>query len=194
MEQASNPVLTMGFNGPHSFDVLDIIIVGAGLSGLAASIQCALAGHRVTVLESAKGLAEVRNFLSSSLLPCAIDLPVSKVSFSLALSLSLSLTSLLPVSIAHATLKLTRPDRRRPPTNTQRNPPPPIMGRLRPPQRLRTTHLHSTQLQRRNPSPRRRLRQEHTQEIWCSLLGRPSRGSATAACEKGYGAGCGSEM
>ncbi|KAF2245295.1 salicylate hydroxylase-like protein [Trematosphaeria pertusa] len=38
---------------------LSIVIVGAGLSGLAASIQCALSGHEVTVLESAKELAEV---------------------------------------------------------------------------------------------------------------------------------------
>ncbi|OCL07385.1 FAD/NAD(P)-binding domain-containing protein [Glonium stellatum] len=38
---------------------LDVVIVGAGLSGLAASIQCALSGHHVTVLESAKELAEV---------------------------------------------------------------------------------------------------------------------------------------
>jgi salicylate hydroxylase len=38
---------------------LDILIVGAGLSGLAASIQCALSKHSVTVLESAKELAEV---------------------------------------------------------------------------------------------------------------------------------------
>ncbi|KAF2261275.1 FAD/NAD(P)-binding domain-containing protein [Lojkania enalia] len=38
---------------------LDILIIGAGLSGLAASIQCALSGHRVTVLESAKELAEI---------------------------------------------------------------------------------------------------------------------------------------
>ena len=38
---------------------LDIIIVGAGLSGLAASIQCAFSGHNVTVLESARELAEV---------------------------------------------------------------------------------------------------------------------------------------
>ncbi|KAL6712700.1 hypothetical protein ACN47E_000577 [Coniothyrium glycines] len=40
-------------------DQLDIIIVGAGLSGLATSIQCASSGHRVMVLESAKELAEV---------------------------------------------------------------------------------------------------------------------------------------
>ncbi|KAJ4509658.1 hypothetical protein HRR83_007027 [Exophiala dermatitidis] len=38
---------------------LDIVIVGAGLAGLAASISCALAGHRVHVLESAKELAEI---------------------------------------------------------------------------------------------------------------------------------------
>ncbi|KAF2187905.1 FAD binding domain-containing protein [Zopfia rhizophila CBS 207.26] len=38
---------------------LDIVIVGAGLSGLATSIQCALAGHKITVLESANELAEV---------------------------------------------------------------------------------------------------------------------------------------
>ena len=39
---------------------LDIIIIGAGLSGLSAAISCALAGHHVRVLESARELAEVR--------------------------------------------------------------------------------------------------------------------------------------
>ena len=38
---------------------LSIIIVGAGLAGLAASISCALASHNVTVLEGAKELAEI---------------------------------------------------------------------------------------------------------------------------------------
>ncbi|KIW49249.1 hypothetical protein PV05_10944 [Exophiala xenobiotica] len=38
---------------------LDIIIVGAGLAGLAASISCALANHKVIVFEAAKELAEI---------------------------------------------------------------------------------------------------------------------------------------
>ncbi|RDL31374.1 Uncharacterized protein BP5553_09583 [Venustampulla echinocandica] len=37
---------------------LHVIVVGAGLSGIATAISCTLAGHRVTVLESAKELAE----------------------------------------------------------------------------------------------------------------------------------------
>lgn len=39
---------------------LDIVVIGAGLGGLAAAISCALGGHRITVLEQAKELAEVR--------------------------------------------------------------------------------------------------------------------------------------
>lgn len=38
---------------------LDIIIVGAGISGLATAISSALSGHNVTVFESAKELLEV---------------------------------------------------------------------------------------------------------------------------------------
>ncbi|PYH29831.1 putative monooxygenase [Aspergillus neoniger CBS 115656] len=43
----------------HQDSHLDIIVVGAGLSGLATAISCAMPGHTVTVLEQAKELAEV---------------------------------------------------------------------------------------------------------------------------------------
>ncbi|KAJ5927200.1 hypothetical protein N7516_008973 [Penicillium verrucosum] len=50
----------------HSTDIqkksiiqLDVIIVGAGLAGLAAAVSISLSGHRVTVIESAKELLEV---------------------------------------------------------------------------------------------------------------------------------------
>lgn len=39
---------------------LDVIVVGAGISGLATAISTALSGHNVTVFESAKELLEVR--------------------------------------------------------------------------------------------------------------------------------------
>jgi len=38
---------------------LKVIVIGAGLGGLSAAISCALAGHDVTLLEGAKGLAEI---------------------------------------------------------------------------------------------------------------------------------------
>jgi salicylate hydroxylase len=38
---------------------LRIIIVGAGLGGLSAAISCAVAGHKIVVLEGARELAEV---------------------------------------------------------------------------------------------------------------------------------------
>ncbi|KAK4947785.1 hypothetical protein LTR10_013293 [Elasticomyces elasticus] len=38
---------------------LDIIIVGAGLGGLATAVSCALAQHRVIVLEASRELAEI---------------------------------------------------------------------------------------------------------------------------------------
>lgn len=38
---------------------LDIIIIGGGLGGLSAAISCALAGHKVTILEGARELAEI---------------------------------------------------------------------------------------------------------------------------------------
>ena len=45
---------------PRSPIQLNIIIVGAGLGGLAAAVSISLSGHKVTVFESAKELLEVR--------------------------------------------------------------------------------------------------------------------------------------
>lgn len=41
---------------PHK---LNVVVVGAGLSGLSTAIACAQGGHEVLVIESAKELAEV---------------------------------------------------------------------------------------------------------------------------------------
>lgn len=41
---------------------LEVMIVGAGISGLATAISTALSGHKVTVFESAKELLEVRSW------------------------------------------------------------------------------------------------------------------------------------
>lgn len=52
------------FTNPHSDQVpdkarLNLIVVGAGLSGIAAAISAALAGHSVQVVEQTKELAEI---------------------------------------------------------------------------------------------------------------------------------------
>ncbi|KPI39218.1 3-hydroxybenzoate 6-hydroxylase [Cyphellophora attinorum] len=47
------------FEQPVSATKLDVIVVGAGLSGLAAAISTRLSGHNVTVFESARELQEV---------------------------------------------------------------------------------------------------------------------------------------
>ncbi|MBE3044672.1 NAD(P)-binding protein [Candidatus Bathyarchaeota archaeon] len=44
---------------PTSAAKLDVIVVGAGLSGLSTAIAISLSGHSVTVFESAKELQEV---------------------------------------------------------------------------------------------------------------------------------------
>jgi salicylate hydroxylase len=44
---------------PHSATKLDVIVIGAGLSGLAAAISIRLSGHNVRVFESARELQEV---------------------------------------------------------------------------------------------------------------------------------------
>ncbi|KAL6860443.1 hypothetical protein ACO1O0_004471 [Amphichorda felina] len=48
------------YSGLKPTSKLDVIIVGAGIGGLAAAISIALSGHDVTVFESAKELLEAR--------------------------------------------------------------------------------------------------------------------------------------
>lgn len=52
---------------------LDIIIVGAGLGGLAAAIGISKAGHRVTILEQAEQLGEVSQNRILNILKIYID-------------------------------------------------------------------------------------------------------------------------
>ncbi len=54
-------------NGHHD-NQLDILVVGAGLGGLASAIACLLAGHRVTCLEAAQQLGEVSDTSLASFL------------------------------------------------------------------------------------------------------------------------------
>lgn len=44
---------------PQACTKLQVIVVGAGLAGLAAALSISLSGHQVTVLESAPELLEV---------------------------------------------------------------------------------------------------------------------------------------
>lgn len=55
----TNGASTNGMSNDARVAPLSIIVVGAGLGGLAAAISCTLAGHEVTVLEQASKLGEV---------------------------------------------------------------------------------------------------------------------------------------
>lgn len=52
--------VNMDAHQPKSLVKLNVIVVGAGISGLATAISTARSGHNVTVFESAKELLEVR--------------------------------------------------------------------------------------------------------------------------------------
>lgn len=57
--QDKKPILYTNILKTDQSNQLQVVIVGAGLAGLAAAVSTALSGHQVTVLESAKELLEV---------------------------------------------------------------------------------------------------------------------------------------
>lgn len=59
LSTAHSPNSQSAHYSPKMQSSLHLIIVGAGLSGLATAVSCAQSGHTVTVLEQAQGLAEV---------------------------------------------------------------------------------------------------------------------------------------